>query len=117
MNKSDFGKLALDLLDNKAEALDQLLRDYESLGKNQAAMDKLIELIDSGQEVSQNKVNSRLAKVINHQSKVMQRMNLILTIYLQSEDSEGALGSLANKCGLGEEALRKMFGNKFKGKF
>lgn len=117
LSEKEFKAFIMDVLNNKPHIIKAILDDVETVGKQ---YDGLLSVIPSLDQVT-NEENTRQQlktsmQVLAKQTKIMQRLLMINLIYIQGNDFSGDVAILANKFGMGQEALRTMFNQKLQGK-
>lgn len=116
MKDLDIKKLVMDLLKNKDSVLDQLGVDLLYCSDTMDGIKKILpSVIDGSEENLRHQLKNSLA--INYrQAEILKRLNLLMLIWVGSDEYRTTVAHLANKMGMGEEALREMFNQKMGGK-
>lgn len=116
MKELDIKKLVMDLLKNKNSILDQLGVDLVYCADTMDGIKKILpSVVDGSEENLRHQLKNALA--INFKlAEMLKRLNLLMLIWVGSDEFDATVGKLAVKMGIGEEALREMFKQKKRGK-
>jgi len=115
LSPEQFGDLTKSFITNKAQVVDALLTDLESLDKQ---TDGLASVLDNWEKVEANPDNAvkqlkTAIKCVKNQSEMNRRILMILMVYIAGDNFSSDSAKMLIKLGRGKEAVRAMAKEKF----
>jgi len=117
-SEEDFAQMILAFVKDKRLVLEGLTDSLTKTDTNLRGLEKFIESIgkaDMGNEANIRNKFRTLMKVQRDQNNMLKQLLLINLIYASAGNFTADSAQMANKLGLGEEALKAMFESKLKG--
>lgn len=102
--------------EKQQEVLDMLLKCMKDSESRRPGLDKAIEALERGvNDATEEKFLATSLKIIRAQDAVIANLAAVAAVYLGSDTFTTDAAKVANKMGLGQEALQQLFRNKFGG--